>query len=224
MARSAKSDPIRNFKFRVSIVPDSKLNTYTGGANGLGTLGFAVVSGLTVTNELVGYREGGMNTHPHKFVGQSDFTPVNFSRGVFENQDQLYKWQTFIHSFNQASGASTSEGQGGNDYRCDILVQVYDHPVADATYAQPQGGNQNGGNSGLSIGAARWGFKLFNCWPGSFSLSDLNAGDSGMMIQQMTIHHEGFVVAWNATDLDTLVGTGTTNPGGGGGVSGGNIR
>lgn len=223
MARSAKSDPIRNFKFRVTIVPGAALNTYTGGtAAGLGTLGFAVVSGLTVTNELVGYREGGMNTHPHKFVGQSDFTPVNFSRGVFESQDQLYKWQGFLHSFNQASGASKS---GSNDYRCDILVQVYDHPVADATYAQPQGGTQSGGNSGLSIGDARWGFKLFNCWPGSYSLSDLNAGDSGMMIQQMTIHHEGFVVAWNQAELNSLVGTNTTTPGGGGGgAPGGTVR
>ena len=36
------------------------------------------------------------------------------------------------------------------------------------------------------------GYKLFNCWPGSYSLTDLNAGDSSLLIQQMVVNHEGF--------------------------------
>jgi phage tail-like protein len=150
---------------------------------------------------MVGYREGGMNTHPHKFIGQSDFAPVNFSRGVFEKQDQLYKWQQFMHSWNQASGASDSSD---NNYRCDIFVEVFDHPVAAGKYAQPNGGNQAGDNSSIAIGSARWGFKLFNCWPGAYSLSDLSAGDSGIIIQQLTVHHEGFVVGWNPDEVTAL--------------------
>lgn len=198
MARSAKTDPIRNFKFRVTITPPAGLlDTYTNTAGvKLGDLGFAVVSGLTVNNEMVGYREGGMNTHPHKFVGQSDFAPVTLSRGVFENQDQLYLWQQFMHSWNQASKGSTSLD---NNYRCDVMVRVYDHPVSSGQYAQP-GGTGNA----PSPGKARWGFKLFEAWPGSYNLSDLNAGDSGILIQQMTLHHEGFVVAWNEEDVNKL--------------------
>lgn len=196
MARSAKTDPIRNFKFRVSIINNNQ-------TTGIENLGFAVVSGLTVNNEMVGYREGGMNTHPHKFVGQSDFAPVTFSRGVFSGQAQLYKWQQFIHSWNQASSGSNSTTAGGNDYRCDILVKVFDHPHSSGSYGTPG----TALDSNFNPGNARWGFKLFDCWPGSYSVSDLNAGDSGIMIQQMVIHHEGFVVAWNESELSALSST-----------------
>ena len=47
-------------------------------------------------------------------------------------------------------------------------------------------------------------FKMFNCWPGAYGLSDLNAGDNGIMVQQMNIHHEGFYVEWDPTKIDTL--------------------
>jgi hypothetical protein len=37
---------------------------------------------------------------------------------------------------------------------------------------------------------------LFNAWPGSCSISDLNAGDNGILIQQLQMHHEGFTINW----------------------------
>lgn len=198
MARSAKSDPIRNFKFQVTINPGGALGNMT---QGLSRLGFAAMSGLSVQNEMVGYREGGMNTHPHKFIGQSDFAPVTFSRGVFENQSQMYKWQQFLHSWNQASGGSSS---GNNDYRCDIMVKVYDHPISSGSYNTPE--TTDGNN--IQLGDARFGFKLFNCWPGAYSLSDLNAGDSGIIVQQLTVHHEGFVVGWSPQEVADIAGKG----------------
>lgn len=195
MARSTKSDPIRNFKFQVTINPGA--GSLGAAAKNLAQLGFAAMSGLAVQNEMVGYREGGMNTHPHKFVGQSDFAPVTFSRGVFQGQDQMYKWQQFLHSWNQATQGSTS---ADNDYRCDILVKVYDHPVSAGAYNNP--GQLEGNN--LQLGNARFGFKLFNCWPSAYSLSDLNAGDSGIIVQQLTVNHEGFVVAWSQEEVNAL--------------------
>ena len=199
MARSTVTDPVRNFKFQISIVANGTLST---AAKGLDKLGFAVMSGLSVQNEMVGYREGGMNTHPHKFIGQSDFAPVTFSRGVFSGQDQMYNWQQFLHSWNQASAGSSS-GEltaKGNDYRCDILVKIFDHPISSGSYSNP--GDVD--TSNIAPGDARLGFKLFNCFPGAYSLSDLNAADSGLMVQQMTVHHEGFVVAWNKEDVESL--------------------
>lgn len=200
MARSAISDPIRNFKFQVQIMAKDALGRY---ATNIEKLGFAAMSGLSVNNELVGYREGGMNTHPHKFVGQSDFAPVTFSRGVFSNQSQMYKWQQFIHSWNQGSsaiGGGTGSTSTDYSYRCDILVRVFDHPNSSGTYSSP---GELEGNA-ISPGSARFGFRLYNCWPGAFSLSDLNAGDSGIMVQQMTVYHEGFVVGWNAEQVAQL--------------------
>ena len=59
-----RTDPLRNFKFRVAITPsgDSPLKDL---ADNLPNLGFAQMSGIAVTNEVIPYREGGMNTHPH---------------------------------------------------------------------------------------------------------------------------------------------------------------
>ena len=186
MARAASTDPLRNFKFRVSFSSDNdSLNT-----SGLSNLGFSVVSGLVVQNEMIAYREGGMNTHPHKMVGQSDFGPVTFTKGVFADQDQMYNWQQFIHSWN--GGANPGSTNSNNDYRCDITVQVMDHPISSAHYSQP--GDPN--NTALPNSKVKLAYRLYNCWPASLSFGDLSAGDSSILIQQMVVNHEGFEVVW----------------------------
>jgi phage tail-like protein len=195
MARSNKTDPVRNFKFQVQINPQGDaLKTIIG--NNVGQMGFAVVSGLAVQNEMIAYREGGMNTHPHKMVGQSDYAPVTFSKGVFSSEASLYQWQRFVHSWSQGGLTTGGSSSGANDYRCDILVTVHDHPVTTGTYAVP---NTNP-NGSLDIGNAKLGYKLFNCWPGSFALTDLNAGESSIMIQQLVVNHEGFHIEFFGDD------------------------
>lgn len=195
MARASKTDPVRNFKFQVQIQPTGLLQTLT---QGIGNLGFSVVSGLSVQNELIAYREGGMNTHPHKMIGQSDFGPVTFSKGVFGHEKSLYQWQMFLHSWSQGGlGGGSTAAPGGNDYRADIVVSIFDHPVSSGSYATPGATN----SSPTPAGRARLGYKLFNCWPGSYSLTDLNAGDSSIMIQQLVVNHEGFHIEW-APGLD----------------------
>jgi len=192
MARAAQTDPIRNFKFQVQIIPTGeKLNNDLGGK--LATLGFSVVSGLTVQNEMIAYREGGMNTHPHKMVGQSDFGPVTFTKGVYGHQDGLYKWQQFMHSWGQgALGYGSTEDD--NDYRCDIVVKIKDHPVSSGRYDQP---GKPDNSFTTPAGKIKMAYKLYNCWPASYSLGDLNAGDSSIMIQQMVVNHEGFQIVWS---------------------------
>jgi phage tail-like protein len=210
MPISQRTDPLRNFKFQIQIVGGPNLNTHAGAGNSIGLdgLGFAEMSGLSVTNELIAYREGGMNTHPHKMVGQSDFPPVSFSRGVFVNQSQMWKWQTFIHSWQQGQGATGSTGlyvAGNNDYRCDIVVRVYDHPFTANNAAGGQYQNtdlpDNLSNTPTKPGNVRLAFRLFNCWPGVFAMNGLNAGDNGILIQQMTVHHEGFYIAFTDTEI-----------------------
>lgn len=202
MPISQRTDPLRNFKFQIQIVGGTDLNSHVSDANGIGLdgLGFAEMSGLSVTNELIAYREGGMNTHPHKMVGQSDFPPVSFSRGVFANQSQMWKWQTFIHSWQQGNNATGSTGlySINNDYRCDIVCRVYDHPYTANNANGGQYQNTDLPNATTKPGNVRLAFKLFNCWPGVFAMNGLNAGDNGILIQQMTIHHEGFYIAFGA--------------------------
>ena len=206
MAISQRTDPLRNFKFRVSIMPKNNTGNLGKNLSNLGDLGFAQVSGISVTNEVISYREGGMNTHPHKMVAQSDFAPVSFARGAFAGQDQLWQWQKFIHAW-LGGGVSGETGlaMGDGDYRCDIIVRVYDHPhtasevPGSALNYQYDGGTNTSG--AIVPGNVKFAFKLFNAWPGAYALTDLNAGDNGILIQSMTVHHEGFYVAWSDSDI-----------------------
>ena len=198
-AQTLRTDPLRNFKFRVKIWPqDEELNTL---ADGLDKLGFAQMSGIAVTNEVIPYREGGMNTHPHKMVGQSDFAPVSLARGVFANQHQLYNWQQFIHAWqggvpsgSTGNGSGLGDGADASDYRCNVTVTVFDHPVTSDDNAYRYDVDPSADTTVLL--PKRLQVTLYNAWPGSFSISDLNAGDNGILIQQLQLHHEGFTINW----------------------------
>lgn len=196
MSRAQRTDPLRNFKFQVEIEPtNTALSSLSPKLN---KLGFTTMSGLSVTNDMLAYREGGMNTHTHKMVGLSDFSAVSFVRGVFAEGDELWKWQQFIHSWEGGIPNGSKGTNAGQDYRCDIVVTVFDHPTTSNTYTYSGGdgiavGGNNAGNKRLMM-------KLFNCWPGVFSLGGLSAGDSGIMVQELTVHHEGFVLAFNSVD------------------------
>ncbi len=200
-SQTLRTDPLRNFKFRVMINPqDTELEKL---ADGLDNLGFAQMSGIAVTNEVIPYREGGMNTHPHKMVGQSDFAPVSLARGMFANQSQLFKWQQFIHAWQGGILEDGSSGNGsqssnldGSDYRCTVTVKVFDHPVTSSNYVYDQDPSSEA-KADLPL---RLMIKLYNAWPGSYSVSDLNAGDNGLLIQQLQLHHEGFTVLWEGDD------------------------
>lgn len=197
-ATAQRSDPLRNFKFQVQLVPSGALQTYS---KDLGNLGFSSMSGLSVTNDVLAYREGGMNTHTHKMVGMSDFSAVSFVRGVFANGDQLWRWQQFIHSWEGGVPGGSTGADANSDYRCDIIVKVYDHPTTSHNYTYSGGDGLvtgTGGNRGP--GNVKMAMKLFRCWPGVFALGGLSAGDSGLLVQELTVHHEGFVVAWNKAD------------------------
>jgi phage tail-like protein len=213
MAVLTRTDPLRDFKFTVKIVPTGILEDATPN---IGNLGFAVVTGLSVTNEMIPYREGGMNTHPHKMIGQSDFNPITFSRGVFEGQDQLWRWQQFMHSWTQGALADDAGSTGSrNDYRCNIIVTVYDHPftAAAADSSGNAGYSQDPGSLGrvISPGNKKLEFTIYNAWPAGYALGDLNAGNSSIMIQQMTVNHEGFEINWNPTN-EPATSTPTTTP------------
>lgn len=201
---TTRTDPIRNFKFQVQFVPLVADDYSSPGqaptnlasfASGLGSIGFAAMSGLAVRNEMIPYREGGMNTHPHKMVGQTDFDPITLSRGVIEGQDQLWKWQRFIHNWQSGADGST----GGADYRCDVIVKVYDHPHSSATYSDTAVGGVT-----PVLGNAKLAIKVFNCWPAAYATGGLNAGDNSIIIQEMTLHNEGWILAFTPEEIAAI--------------------
>lgn len=196
MATTTRTDPLRNFKFRVELEPkdSTKLSEIT--------LGFAVVSGLTVQNEMISYREGGMNTHPHKMVGLSDFGPITLSRGTFAGEMDLWNWQKAIHTWSQGGTGANGDTY---DYRYTAKVFIYDHPVPTGAYDDVGATLVNDVSKGVKLA-----YTIYNCWPSSYSLGDLNAGDSSILIQQMVLNHEGFDISSTTSsdpneDVDTSV-------------------
>ena len=80
-----QTDPIRNFKFLVTIAPHNVDATWKNSnyisATGT-TMGFVSVAGLSISTESIAYREGGYNTNVHQIPGQTSFTPITLSKGI----------------------------------------------------------------------------------------------------------------------------------------------
>lgn len=155
------SDPLRNFKFIVTIRPNS------GAAI---QLGFMSVSGLNITVDVIAYREGAYNTTTQKMPGQADFSPITMSRGVAVGRPQDWNWMRELFTVMQGTGTSN----GTTDFRATVDVQVLSHPVTASSVNYPA-----------------W-FRIFNAWPTAIAFSDLDAGANQLLIEQMTLAHEGF--------------------------------
>jgi phage tail-like protein len=186
--RPLSSDPLRNFKFHVSINHGSNPN--------LARLGFMSVSGLTVQSEVIPYREGGSNTTTRKMPGQTDFGPIGFSRGMMAvpidagttgGTRDLWDW--FLQLFSVLDGMG--QGPAGTDFRATVDVDVLQHPITVGP-----------GSPFSTTSAIKARFQIFNAWPMSLSYSDLDAGGNGVIIEQLTLAHEGFRILWAQPGTD----------------------
>jgi phage tail-like protein len=179
------TDPVRNFRFLVSFFPTSDSNTPEFAFNS--SMGFTSVSGLTVSTEAIQYREGGYNTTVHQLPGQTSFSPITLSKGVLLSQggSSSYDWMRRLFSV-LSGGASAGVAA---DFRCDLEIAVLSHPNAagiggaDKTLAKP--------NEDPHV-AIR--FRVYNAWITNLSYSNLDAGGNSLMVEEMTLVHEG----WNA--------------------------
>lgn len=187
------TDPVRNFKFIVSFLPESDDGKW---GTQFGKLGFVSVSGLSVTTESIAYREGGYNTNVHQIPGQSAFTPITLSKGVMLGNDVHAKWMRRLFSVLTPNATS---GVGAN-FRCDVDIAVLSHPNPAAL----TGSNGTGATtSGEQHAAMR--FRIHNAWITSLAYSNLDAGSSTLMVEELTLVHEGFDVTF-ATDYTTTGG------------------
>jgi phage tail-like protein len=186
------TDPIRNFRFIVTFKP--LVIGASGGWTPEAKVGFTSVSGLAISTESIPYREGGYNTTVHQVPGQTTFSPVTFQRGVSLGSRQHWDWMRMM--FQTVSGQSFSNRQS---FRSDIEIAVLNHPVP---YSRTSGDIPYGGSSPEAVAAADdivvARFRLYNAWPTSVAYSDLNAGDNALMVEQMTVVHEGMAMEWAA--------------------------
>lgn len=172
------TDPIRNFRFLVSFqaLNNASLEVTTA------ELGFTSVSGLAVTTDSIPYREGGYNTTVHQIPGQTSFQPVTLQNGVIIGKPQKWFWMRNLFAAVQGGPARGIAA----DFRCDLTIKVLAHPIPKLAA---------GSNAGEADVAMQ--FKVYNAWPTAIAYSDLNAGDNSLLVEQMTLVHEGFDVSWS---------------------------
>lgn len=179
---SLATDPIRNFRFLVQFFPlnsnDTNLSDLTSA-----TMGFTSVSGMAVTTDSIPYREGGYNTTVHQIPGQTSFQPVTLQRGVLIGNKQGWNWMKNMFYTVQNGGNRTIN----QNFRCDIEISVLPHPISKAEV-------------GATTEDVAMRFKFYNCWPTALAYSDLNAGDNSLLVEQMTLVHEGFDTSWSSLD------------------------
>jgi phage tail-like protein len=179
------TDPVRNFRFLVTFIPTDEWKDTAKPAK----MGFVSLSGLSVTTEPIAYREGGYNTNVHQIPGQSAFTPITLSKGVMLGQDSNIKWMKRLFS---VITPSVTSGVGAG-FRADIDIQVLSHPNPQASTgaatAQAQAGTAYDQHTSLR-------FKVYNAWISSLSYSNLDAGANTLMVEEMSLVHEGFDVVY----------------------------
>jgi phage tail-like protein len=191
---SIATDPIRNFRFLVTFKPlkpsDAGADWYANVPKGI-TVGFTSVSGLSVTTDSIPYREGGYNTTVHQIPGQTTFAPITLQRGVVLGTKQHWDWMRKLFATVQGGSAGTQ----AQNFRADLEIQVLSHPIAGS-------GADNGTNTSADDHVAMR-FQVYNCWPTSVAYSDLNAGDNAILVEQLTLVHEGFDIKWAADENTT---------------------
>lgn len=181
---SLATDPIRNFRFLVQFQPLVATDTNLQDLTPAVLMGFTSVSGMAVTTDSIPYREGGYNTTVHQIPGQTSFQPVTLQRGVLIGNKQAWGWMKNMFYTVQNGGNRTIN----QNFRCDVEISVLPHPIAnDAVAANTQE------NTAMR-------FKFYNCWPTALAYSDLNAGDNSLLVEQMTLVHEGFDTSFASFD------------------------
>ena len=189
-------DPVRNFKFLVSFIPKAAPGATTAAPIGgnFATMGFVSLSGLSVATESIAYREGGYNTNVHQIPGQTSFTPITLSKGVILGQSDAATWMKRLFSVLEPSLTTNV----GTEFRCDLDIQVLSHPnpqaskvAGDTVGTDNQAAVTTPGDQHTSLR-----FKVYNAWITSLAYSNLDAGGNTLMVEEMTLVHEGFDVAY----------------------------
>jgi len=178
-------DPIRNFKFQVDIFhPDAAIK------QSIAQMGFTAVDGLNMSTEMIPYREGGWNTNPHKMPGITDFSPVTLSSGVFYQKPGMWNLARQMFSVNWGGGTLPAN----TDYRFDMLIRVYDHPVTVGP----------GAKTSTDLSNAVLAFQVRNAWVANVAFSGLDSLSNSIMVSNMTVHHEGLEVFWGKDQVNSL--------------------
>jgi phage tail-like protein len=127
--------------------------------------GISRVSALKRTTQVVEYRQGGDPSTVRKSPGRTSFEPITLSRGV-THDPAFEQWANKV--WNHGSG-------GGNevslkDFRKDIIIELFNE-----------------------AGQLVIAYRVYRAWVSEFvALSDLDATESAVAFQSITLQHEGW--------------------------------
>jgi phage tail-like protein len=106
----------------------------------------------------------------------ASFSPVTMTRGVLYGNDSAITWMRGLFAVTSGQGLSVGSA-GASGFRCNVAIELMDHP-----------------NAAGSVNVPKMRFKLTNAWLQSLNYSDLNAGNNELMVESMTLVHEGLSV------------------------------
>lgn len=190
---SIAADPLRNFRFLVSFYPTVYGRGTTPGWKPVGRFGFTSVSGFAFSMDPIEIREGGYNATTHQIPSHVRYSALQFDRGISLGTWQNWDWMRMMLKTVQGKSVG-SEAY----FRSDIEIAVLVHPVTYAAASKEGTGYGQGTNAWQAarddLVALR--FRVYNAWPSSVVYSDVNAGDNALMVERMTVVHEGLDLAW----------------------------
>jgi len=131
------------------------------------------MSSLRRVTEVVTHREGGDPCTVHKSPGQTSYEPVVLMRGR-THDTEFEKWANKVWNYGSGLGAEASL----MDFRKDIIIELYNE-----------------------AGQLVMAFKVYRCWPSDYiALSDLDANDTSVAFESITIQHEGWERDYSVTE------------------------
>jgi phage tail-like protein len=136
--------------------------------------GFMSIDGLSVTTDVISYRQGGDNVTTRKLPGQADFAPITLSKGIAATADDegIQKWLQDIFVAVQGTGSN----DGSKDFRSTVTIYLIDHPVTTPK------------------AAVKVAWRIYRAWPTSIAFGSLDAGANGVLMEQISLAHEGWDV------------------------------
>jgi phage tail-like protein len=131
------------------------------------------VSALKRTTEVVLHREGGDPSSQRRSPGQTSYEPILLRRGLTHDVE-FEQWVNKVWNFGSGLGSEVSL----DDFRKDMIIELYNE-------------------AGQLVKA----FKVYRCWPSEYvALSDLDAGNSSVAFESITIQHEGWERDYSVTE------------------------
>lgn len=127
--------------------------------------GIDQVSGLVRTTDVVAHREGGEPSQERLSPGLTRYAPIVLSRG--RSHDTAFEeWANKVWTLGAGLGSEVSLA----DFRKDITVELYNE-----------------------AGQLVLAWYVYRCWPSDYvALSALDASDSAVVIESLTLQNEGW--------------------------------